>query len=96
MGSHGQSAGERLQFLHFIEQELKSKINETFQADPERQLFFGHSLGGLFGLYALFTKPEAFQSYMISSPSIWWNDQCILELEPEFIAGLKHADISIF
>ena len=84
-------------FLQFTEQELKPNVNETFEADPARHIFFGHSLGGLFGLYTLFTKPEAFHSYMISSPSIWWNQQCILELEPEFIDRLRDGNLkSIF
>lgn len=95
-GKSWPKSGGAEKFLQFIEQELKPKVNETYEADPARHIFFGHSLGGLFGLYALFTKPEAFYSYMISSPSIWWNQQCILELESEFIDRLKDGNLKIY
>ncbi|MDM5227132.1 alpha/beta hydrolase-fold protein [Cytobacillus sp. NJ13] len=89
-------SGGAEKFLHFMEQELEPKVNNTFEADPARHLFFGHSLVGLFGLHALFTKQEAFHSYMISSPSIWWNQQCILELESECIDRLRDGNLKIY
>lgn len=60
-------------FLTFIEQDLKPKIASLAKTDPKRQGIFGHSFGGLFVLHALATKPEAFQSYMAASPSVWFD-----------------------
>lgn len=34
--------------------------------------FFGHSFGGLFGLYVFLHHQEMFSHYMIASPSLWW------------------------
>lgn len=59
-------------FLAFIEHELKPLIAKRYQVDARRQTLFGHSYGGLFTLYTLFTKPQAFQGYVAASPSIWW------------------------
>jgi len=59
-------------FLGFIEDELKPLIAARHRIDPQRQALFGHSFGGLFVLHALFTRPEAFSTYLASSPSIWW------------------------
>lgn len=36
-------------------------------------------LWGLFTLHALFKHPYLFDCYVASSPSIWWNSQCILQ-----------------
>lgn len=66
------------QFLRFIEEELKPHIESTFWIDRKKQTLFGHSLGGLCTLYAMFTKTYLFQQYIAISPSIWWNDSCIL------------------
>ncbi|MCQ4263161.1 alpha/beta hydrolase [Stutzerimonas stutzeri] len=59
-------------FLAFIEHELKPVIAQRYSVDVQRQTLFGHSYGGLFTLYTLLTKPQAFQGYVAASPSIWW------------------------
>ncbi|MFX3635388.1 MAG: alpha/beta hydrolase [Candidatus Pristimantibacillus sp.] len=66
-------------FLDFIESELKLEIAQDYPIDSSRQSIFGHSLGGLFVLHALFTRPQMFQSYVAGSPSIWWNNRMVLQ-----------------
>ncbi len=78
------------EFLAFLEGEVKPRIEKKHPIDRKRQTLFGHSLGGLFALHVLFTKPEAFQTYVASSPSIWWDDLALLETEKAFVK--KHAD----
>lgn len=60
-------------FLVFIEHELKPLIAQRYSINSQRQTLFGHSYGGLFTLYTLLTKPQAFQGYVVASPSIWWD-----------------------
>jgi hypothetical protein len=72
------------EFLAFIEGELKPLVEKKYAVDRKRQTLFGHSFGGLFVLHTLFTKPEAFQTYLASSPSIWWNDRSVLGEEKAF------------
>lgn len=50
------------EFLRFIEEELKPDMEQQFQIDRGRQAIFGHSLGGLFVIHALFTKPGLFDT----------------------------------
>ncbi|EFW99959.1 isoflavone reductase family protein [Grosmannia clavigera kw1407] len=53
-----------------------------------RQVLFGHSFGGLFALYALFTRPHRFDTVVAASPSIWWNGASIVhEQERAFRDG---------
>lgn len=73
-------------FLDFVEHELKPLIAKEVNIDLKQQALFGHSYGGLFALHALFTRPQAFQVYIASSPSIWWNKQFILEEQKRFSA----------
>ncbi|NEU03207.1 ferri-bacillibactin esterase BesA, partial [Escherichia coli] len=57
--------------------------------DKKRQTIFGHSLGGLFVLQVLLTKPDAFQTYIAGSPSIHWNKPFILKKTDHFVSLTK-------
>lgn len=78
-------------FLDFIEDELKPAIARNFLVDAGRQVLFGHSFGGLFALHALFTRPDAFQTYIAGSPSIWFGNRTVLETERRFTERLREA-----
>jgi len=65
-------------FLHFIEAELKPMVAREATVNTDRQAIFGHSFGGLFVLYALFTRPAAFRSWIAASPAIWWEEAVVL------------------
>lgn len=66
-------------FLRFIETELKPLIAAQHPVDASRQALFGHSFGGLLVLHALFSQPQAFSTYLASSPSIWWQEQALFD-----------------
>lgn len=76
--STGPKVGGAAQFAEFIETELKPMLGSSFPIDSTRQALFGHSFGGLFVLWSLFTQPEMFQTHIAASPSIWWNERAIL------------------
>lgn len=81
-------AGGAAPFLDFIEQELKPLIAARHPVNPRRQALFGHSYGGLFVLHTLLTRPQAFSSYLASSPSLWWNQQQVLHSRLTALAAL--------
>ena len=86
-------SGGRKEFLDFLTGKLRTEIGKRYKIDPERQSLFGHSLGGLFGLYSLYSRPDAFHSIIAASPSIEWNDQGVLAEEREFTARLTNGKI---
>lgn len=86
-------SGGRKEFLDFLTTNLRTEIGKRYKIDPERQALFGHSLGGLFGLYALYSRPDAFHSIIAASPSIEWNDQGVLTEERDFTARLTSGKI---
>lgn len=73
-------------FLAFLEEELKPALARTYPIATDRQALFGHSLGGLFVLHVLFTRPEAYRAYIAGSPSIHWSKQYLAEAERRFAA----------
>ncbi|UNI21288.1 hypothetical protein JDV02_007290 [Purpureocillium takamizusanense] len=73
--------------LDFIEGTLKPFVSSTVLAGGStvgRQALYGHSFGGLFSLYALFTRGHAFDCFVASSPSVYWDDFTVLEHEERF------------
>ncbi|MDO5101352.1 MAG: alpha/beta hydrolase-fold protein [Lautropia sp.] len=66
-------------FLAFLTGQLREEISRMFPVNPMQQSLFGHSYGGLFGVYTLFNRPQSFRHYLISSPSIWWNGKRVLQ-----------------
>jgi predicted alpha/beta superfamily hydrolase len=77
-------AGGADAFLKVIETEIKPRIHALVKVDPGDETLYGHSLGGLAVLRALFTEPSAFRTFVAASPSIWWNDKSVLEGEAGF------------
>ncbi|HKK23175.1 MAG TPA: alpha/beta hydrolase-fold protein [Pseudohaliea sp.] len=55
-------------FLEFMAEQLFPLIESQYPADPERRYLFGHSLGGLFSLYAYAQAPELFAGIAAGSP----------------------------
>jgi predicted alpha/beta superfamily hydrolase len=71
----GSGGAER--FLDFIERELIPSIGARYRAAPWRA-FAGHSLGGLFSLWTLATRPTLFDAYIAISPSLHYDDSVVL------------------
>ncbi|CAI3807335.1 Ferri-bacillibactin esterase BesA [Pseudomonas sp. MM221] len=71
-------------FLDFIEKRLMPEVNAHFKVDQDQRSLVGHSFGGMFGVYALFTRPQLFQHVVAISPSLWWRDRYLMAPERAF------------
>ena len=89
-------AGGANEFLEFINSKVKPLINDKYHIDKSDQTYCGFSLGGLFGLFTLFTSPQSFNRYVIGSPSVWWDDKYILEVEKEYAKNNKNLAAKVF
>jgi predicted alpha/beta superfamily hydrolase len=58
-------------FQRFLTEELRPLIEARYAADPHRAILAGQSLGGLFAAHVLVDTPQAFDGYVICSPSLW-------------------------
>ena len=75
------------EFLGFVEDQIKPMVENMLPVDRNRQSLFGHSFGGLFVLYSLFTRPSAFTTWIAASPSIYWENKSIERFFPKFAAA---------
>lgn len=67
-------------------------IAQHYRTDPRRNLFLGHSYGGLLGAQILFTDPGMFSGYILGSPSLWYDRHHIFGVEAAYAA--QHHDLS--
>jgi predicted alpha/beta superfamily hydrolase len=70
-------------FLRVVQEEVIPFVDRTYRANQDRALA-GHSFGGLFVAFVLFHSPELFNRYLISSPSLDWDDRAIFLEEAQF------------
>jgi len=81
-------------FLDFLTGKLRSEIGTRFKIDRDRQALFGHSLGGLFAVHTLYSRPGAFHAIIAASPSLFWQDKEMLAAERDFAARLQAGKIA--
>lgn len=82
------------EFYRFLTEELLPVIADTYPTDAGNRTLYGHSWGGLFTLGVLLRHPEAFRTFVASSPSIWWNKRSILDDVPGFIRRVRARDVA--
>jgi predicted alpha/beta superfamily hydrolase len=70
-------------FLRVMQEEIIPFIKQHYKVNDDRALA-GHSFGGLFAAYVLVTHPELFQRYLISSPSLDWDNHVIQKMESRY------------
>lgn len=95
LGTQWPPHGGGEQFLSFLVDEVKPFIEQKIKVNPHKQSLLGHSLGGLFVLFCLFLKPDAFQYYIASSPSIHWNETILSDQKQLFLKSLSNQKAHI-
>jgi predicted alpha/beta superfamily hydrolase len=76
--------GGASKFLRFIRTELIPVIETNYRTRSTDRILAGHSLGGLFVLYALLQQPKLFQGYIAGSPSLWYHERVMFRQEGQF------------
>jgi hypothetical protein len=63
-------SGHGGEFLAVLEQQIIPFVEGRYRVDPSYRVLGGSSLGGLFALYVLFTRPALFAAYVAPSPAV--------------------------
>lgn len=82
-------------FLKFIETELMPYLDENYRTSDYR-LVFGQSNTGMFTLYSLLAKPELFESYIASSPSVGQGDSFMYQLTADKLQKFSSLPKTLF
>lgn len=70
--------GEAEAYRRFIRDEVFPYVAAHLRADMSQRIYAGHSYGGLLGAHMLLTEPGMFQHYVLSSPSLWYDESLLL------------------
>lgn len=88
----GITYGGAAHYRDFLADHVLPQVEARYRTDPAQRAFAGHSYGGLFGAYALLTRPAMFQRYILSSPSLWFDQHVINRIEVDYADA--HADLN--
>lgn len=82
-------------FLKFFETELIPEIEKQYRVQPYRVLA-GHSLGGLFAIHSMISKPGLFNSYVSVSPALQWENGETLKRAEDFLKKQKEMKVTLY
>jgi len=80
-------------YLKVIESEFIPFVESHYRADTSFRALGGSSLGGLFTLYTMLTKPALFKAYVAVSPAAIWDRAMLLLLEESY--HRQHAELPV-
>jgi len=83
--------GNAEKFLSFIKKEAIPFIDSKYRTNKNNRTLAGHSFGGLFTLFTLFTEPDLFNQYIPGSPASAWDKSSLFKYLEQFSkVNLKH------
>ncbi len=65
--AYGPTSGGAPDFVKVLKEQTVPYVEKAFRTKPPR-IFWSHSIGGTFGLYALLAAPDLFNACLVSSP----------------------------
>ncbi|MGA9365532.1 MAG: alpha/beta hydrolase-fold protein [Bacteroidota bacterium] len=89
-------SGNGAKFLSFIKKELIPFIDSTYRTKKNDRTLMGSSLGGLFTLYAMFHETELFNRYVLTSPSLGWDNEIIYTYEKAYADQKSQLPVRLF
>jgi predicted alpha/beta superfamily hydrolase len=95
-GTPAEASGHAKDFLDTIEKVFIPLIDREYRTDPKQRVLGGASLGGLFTLYSMFTKPDLFSAYIAVTPAVALGDGWLLKYEEEFAKSQKSLNARLY
>jgi uncharacterized protein len=96
LGPNEPSSGHADKFLATLERQIFPFVEREYRADPARRMLAGSSLGGLFTLYAMYSRPELFQGYISVSPALGIGKEWLMGQAREFAKSNKAINARLF
>jgi uncharacterized protein len=89
------TTGGSAAFISFLEDELKPWVDSTLNSNGKSMLI-GQSLGGLLATEVFLNHSALFNQYLIVSPSLWWDDESLLENALEKVKQMNQDSMQVF
>lgn len=90
-----QQSGGNSQFIAFLQQELRPYIDSAYRTSGYN-ILNGHSFGGLTAVNILLHHTCLFNAYIIIDPSLWWDEQLMLQQGDSIFPQKNFSGTSIY
>ncbi len=88
-------SGGAPKFLKFLSDELVPYMDSNYRTHPYR-ILEGHSLGGLFSVYALMESKDLFDAFIVEAPALWWNKEEMTEKAKTFFKSHESLNKTVY
>jgi predicted alpha/beta superfamily hydrolase len=88
-------SGGAEKFLSFIKNELIPYVNSHYPTNGDNTLW-GHSLSGMFAVYALLNEPQLFKSCIAVDPSFWWDNSYVPKMAATKLSAWTGRNMTLF
>lgn len=92
---HLPQSGGSSRFMAFLEKELLPFIQKNYPVTDGKTII-GQSMGGLLATEILLKKPNLFDTYLIVSPSLWWDKQSLLPTLGQYFKSYKGSPRRVY
>jgi predicted alpha/beta superfamily hydrolase len=82
-------------FRKFIRDELMPQVKERYRTTNETAIV-GESAAGLFVVETFFLEPDLFDTYIALDPSLWWNDQKLVDQATERLRARRNLEKTLY
>jgi len=93
---HGYNTGGVEPFLAFLKEELIPFIDSEYRTVKGDRTIVGHSITAFFCCYSLFKQPSLFKRYIIVSPSLWFSDEIMFDIEHKYAEEHKELKATVY
>lgn len=81
-------------FIAFLKEELIPFISSKYSSGS--RIIVGHSLGGLIACDMLLNNASMFDGYALIDPSMWWDNQALLQQSKKILAAKRFNNLRVF
>jgi hypothetical protein len=89
-------SGNAPRFLSCIQNEIIPFVDSQFRTRKDDRTLMGSSYGGLFTLYALFQESKLFQRYVLTSPSVEFDNGVFYSFEKQYADQHSSLPVRLF
>lgn len=83
-------------YIAYLRDRVLPFVAGRYRTAEDKRLFLGHSYGGLLGTQILLSDPKLFSGYILGSPSYWYDDHHMDDLESAFAATHKDLPARVY
>lgn len=89
------STGGSRKFISFLEDEVQPYVSANYPTTRQKTLI-GQSLGGLLATEILLKTPNLFNTYIIVSPSLWWDNETLLKEANMMLGAQQNISATVY